>query len=122
MTRTWLYVAAAGCALVMLALVVVGLVLVDKPHFGWLVGTGFLPSITIGVFIGAVLLAVAAWNLPVRRTWRGAVLFVWAAVALTSPLFGIMFLLPWGLLLLSLPVVVAILIKLRSVAEPNLHV
>jgi len=33
-------------------------------------------------------------------------------VALTSPAFGLMFLLPWGVLALSLPLVIAILMRL----------
>jgi hypothetical protein len=37
---------------------------------------------------------------------------LWGLIALTSPAFRIMFLLPWGVLALSLPFVVAILIAL----------
>jgi len=112
-SRRGLALATAGVVLVALALVVVLLVIADKPHFGWLVGTWFLPVITGGLFVGAILVAIGAWNLPVRRTWRGVVLFVWALVALTSPLFGLMFLLPWGLLALTLPLVVWILYEAR---------
>ena len=110
--RNWLYVAIAGCALIVLAMLVVALVLVDKPHFGWLVGSAFLGTITAGVFVGAILLALATWNLPARKTWRGAVLFTWSAIALTSPLFGFLFLLPWGVLVLTLPVVISVLVAL----------
>lgn len=107
--RSWLYLAAAGVILVVLALAVVALVLVDKNHFGGLVGSAFLGSVTGAVIVGGLVLAVATWKLPLRRTWRGAVLFVWALIAVTSPLFGIMFLLPWSVLALSLPLVIAIL-------------
>lgn len=107
--RGWLALAIAGCFLVVLTLAVVCLVLVDKPHFGWLVGSMFLPIITSGIFAGAIMLVLATWNLPVRRNWRGMVLFGWALVALTSPLFGFLFLVPWAVLVLALPVVVWIL-------------
>lgn len=107
--RRWLGLATAGVVLVTLALAVVLLVLADKPHFGWMVGTWFLPMLTGGLFVGAILLLIGAWKLPARTTWRGIVLFAWALVALTSPLFGLMFLLPWGLLALSLPLVAWIL-------------
>ena len=112
MTR-WPLVATVGVILVVLALAVVCLVIVDKPHFGGLVGSSFLPIITGGIFLGAILLAVATWNLPIRKTWRGAVLFIWALVALTSPLFGYLFLLPWAVLVVTLPVVAWILFGLH---------
>ena len=110
--RGWLVLAIVGCLLAALAMIVVALVIIDKPHFGSLVGPAFLPVITSGLFVGAIMLAIATWNLPVRRNWRGIVLFAWALVALTSPLFGLMFLLPWGALALTLPVVVGILFNL----------
>ena len=108
----WLIVATIGCSLIVLAMAVVALVLFDKPHFGWLVGTWFLEIISSGVIVGSIVLLLGAWNLPERKSWRGVLLLVWGLVALTSPAFGIMFLLPWGLLALSLPFVVAILITL----------
>lgn len=111
-TRNWLHVAAFGCGLIVLAMLVSGLVIADKETFGGLVGPNFLPVITSGVFVGAILLLVGAWKLPVRNSWRGRVLMLWALIALTSPLFGIMFLLPWGLLVLTLPVVIAIFVAL----------
>jgi MFS family permease len=110
--RRWLMLATIGCALVVLAMLVSALVLFDKPHFGSLVGTWFLPIITGGVFVGSAILLVAAWNLPERRNWRGIVLLLWSLVALTSPAFGLMFLFPWALLALSLPLVIAILVGL----------
>lgn len=110
--RKWLYVAMAGCALVVLTLIVVALVIVDKPRFGGLVGHSFLQVITSGIFAGAGLLLVGTWNLPRRRSWRSLVLFAWAIVALTSPLFGLLFLLPWGVLALTLPLVIFIFVTL----------
>jgi hypothetical protein len=110
--RTWLFVALTGCAMIVVAMVVVALVLIDKPHFGGLVGTWFLEVITSGVMVGAVVLLVGAWMLPIRKTWRGYVLLAWGLVALTSPVFGFLFLAPWGLLVLTLPVVIAIFIHL----------
>lgn len=108
--RLWLLLTAIGCALIVVAMCVVALVLFDKPHLGWLVGTWFLEVITSGVLVGAVLFTLGACNLPERGTWRGITLIVWGLVALTSPAFGLMFLLPWGLLVVSLPLVVAILV------------
>lgn len=109
-SRRWLFVAVVGAALVVIAMVVVALVIVDKENFGGLVGASFLQIITSGVLVGSVVLLVGGWNLPQRKTWRGYVLLVWGLIALTSPLFGIMFLLPWGLLVLALPLIVTIFV------------
>ena len=110
--RKWLLAASVGCALVVVALVVVALVLADKPHFGWLVGTWFLEVLTCGILAGALVLLISAWNLPERKRWQGLTLIAWALVALASPAFGLMFLLPWGVLLLALPLVIAALVIL----------
>jgi hypothetical protein len=101
-----------GCGLVVFAMAITALVVVDKPRFGWLVGTMFLPWITSGVMVGAVLLLVGAWNLPERKRWQGVTLLIWGLIALTSPAFGIMFLLPWGFLVLMLPFVIAAFVSL----------
>jgi hypothetical protein len=114
----WLVLTAAGCAFITAAMLVTALVVLDKPHFGWLVGTFFLEIITSGVMVGSVMLLAGAWNLPQRTQWRGIVLLAWGLVALTSPAFGMLFLLPWGLLALTLPVVVAILIAFSRGIEP----
>lgn len=114
--RRWLIVATVGVAMVVLAMIVVALVIADKEDFGWLVGTWFLPIIGSGVVVGGLIVAVAAWNLPIRKNWRGIVLLIWGLLALTSPAMGLMFLLPWGLLALSLPLVIAILIGLYKAA------
>jgi hypothetical protein len=110
--RRWLFLAWAGCGLVLLAMAVSGLVMFDKDDFGWMVGTWFLPIITGGVFLGAILLLVAAWKLPGRKSWRGILLIVWALIALTSPAFGYLFLAPWAVLILLLPFVIAAFVTL----------
>jgi MFS family permease len=111
-SRRWLNLAMAGCALVVLAMATAALVVVDKARFGWLVGASFLPAITSGAIVGAILLLVGAWNLPERKSWRGVTLLIWGLIALTSPAFGIMFLLPWGFLVLMLPFVIAAFVSL----------
>jgi len=110
--RGWLYLASTGVALVVLALIVIALVLFDKPQFGGLVGSMFLPIVTSGVLTGAILVLIGTWNLPERTTWRGWTLTAWALVALGSPLMGIMFMLPFGLLAIATPLVIAILMRL----------
>ena len=115
--RGWLALATAGCALVALALAVAFLVVIDKKHFGRFVGPLFLPVMTSGIYAGALMLLIGTWNLPLRRDWRGFVLFAWAAIALASPLFGIMFLLPWGALVVMLPWVLWILYSLYRPAS-----
>ncbi|HJQ36909.1 MAG TPA: hypothetical protein VKB93_07210 [Thermoanaerobaculia bacterium] len=110
--RGWLVLAAIGVALVAIALITVVLVLADKTHFGNLVGPRFLPVLTSGVVLGAILVVLGTWMLPVRRTWKGAVLFAWAIVALISPWFGYLFLIPWCVLALTLPLIVGIVIGL----------
>lgn len=110
-------VAKLGVALVVLAMIVVALVIFAKPQFGWLVGTWFLPIITSGVLVGSAVLLIAAWKLAEWKSWRGKFLVLWALIALTSPLFGIMFLGPWTLLVVTLPVVISILITFSRTAH-----
>jgi len=105
-----------GFALVVCAFVAVLLVIADKPHFGWLVGSGFLPAITIGVILGGLLMLIGALRLPRWKTWRGLTLIVWSIIAMTSPLFGIMFLLPWGILAITAPLVIWILLSASAPA------
>ncbi|HEX6097675.1 MAG TPA: hypothetical protein VF432_15210 [Thermoanaerobaculia bacterium] len=117
MSKTgWLRLATIGVALVVLAMVVSFLVIADKENFGFLVGSAFLGVITSGVIVGGILLAISAWKLPERKSWRGIALIVWGLIAVTSPAFGFMFLLPWGVLALSLPVVIVALVQLRRPA------
>ncbi len=119
----WLTVAATGCALITLAMLLAVLSIVDKEHFRSIVGTAFLGSILGAMILGGLLVLIGTWKLPLRKNWRGWVLFVWGAIALTSPLFGILFLLPWGVLALMLPLVIAILLtqssELRRAALPD---
>ncbi len=96
----------------LLAMAVVALVLLDKPHFKGLVGGAFLPVITSGVLLGSILVIVGALMLPERKSWRGIFLVIWGLIALTSPVFGYLFLFPWGVLVLLLPVVISILVTL----------
>ncbi|MEA2336766.1 MAG: hypothetical protein QOE82_773 [Thermoanaerobaculia bacterium] len=110
--RGWLIAATVGIVMVAITLIVSVLITFDKTHFGSLVGTWFLPIITGGVWAGALLLLVSTFALPERKTWRGIVLILWALIALTSPLFGILFLFPWAVLAITLPIVIAILVKL----------
>jgi len=101
----WLIVATTGVSLIVLAMVAIALVMLDKQHFGWMVGTWFLEIISGGMLVGGLVLVVGAAFLPERKTWRGILLLIWGLIALTSPLFGLMFLLPWGVLALTLPFV-----------------
>ena len=105
--RGWLIAATIGVAMVTIALMVTALVTFDK--FQFVVGTWFLPIITSGVIAGALLLLVAAFMLPERKSWRGIALMIWALIALTSPAMGLLFLLPWALLAITLPLVIVIL-------------
>jgi hypothetical protein len=107
--NTWLIVATVGVSLIVLAMVAIALVMLDKQHFGWMVGTWFLEIISGGMIVGGVVLLAGAAFLPERKTWRGILLIVWGLIAVTSPAFGLMFLLPWGVLALTLPFVVVVL-------------
>jgi hypothetical protein len=109
--RGWLIVATIGVALAALAMLTIALVMLDKTHFGWMVGTYFLEIISSGMIAGGLVLVIGAAFLPERKTWRGIVLLVWALVAVTSPAFGILFLFPWAVLALSLPLIIAILMR-----------
>lgn len=122
MSKTgWLRLATIGVALVVIAMAVSFLVIADKPHFGWLVGSAFLPVITSGVIVGGILVILGAWKLPERKTWRAIALMIWGLIAITSPAFGFLFLLPWGVLALGLPVIIMALVGLRgsSVLSPQ---
>jgi hypothetical protein len=105
--------ATVGVSLVVLAMIVAALVIWDKQHFGWLVGSAFLPVLTSGVLVGSILVLAGALLLPRRKSWQAILLIVWALIALTSPLFGFLFLLPWAVLAVLLPVVIVALVGLR---------
>lgn len=111
--RRWLTITTVGCAMVALALLTVALVMLDKKHFGWLVGSLFLQTITAGLMVGAIIVLIGAWKLPQRTRWQGITLIVWALIALTSPAFGLLFILPWAVLALLLPLVIAALVTVR---------
>ena len=110
--RRWLLLASAGVAFVILAMIAVALLLYDKPHFGWMMGPAFLGIIASGVIVGGAMVLVAALMLPERWTWRGIVLIAWGLIAAASPIFGYLFLAPWALLAVLLPVVIVILNRL----------
>ena len=93
-------------------MIVSALVILDKKHFGWMVDTWFLPIIASGCLVGGLLVLIGTLKLPERWTWRGIVLLVWALIALTSPAFGFLFLLPWGVLVLMLPLVIPVFVQL----------
>jgi MFS family permease len=113
MNRSRLLLAAMlGCTLVVIPLVIVALVVIDKGRFGGLVGSYFLQIVMSGIFFGALMLLVSAWSLHEARNWRGRTLIAWALVALTSPAFGWMFIAPWMLLTLTVPVVISALVSL----------
>jgi len=110
--RGWLIATTIGVFLSALAMLTIALVMLDKPHFGWLVGTYFLEIISAGMMVGGFILFLSVWFLPERTSWRGITLMLWGLVALTSPAFGILFLFPWGVLAVSLPLVIVILKRL----------
>src|SRR5207245_1479132 len=103
--RGWVIAAWIGCVMVLIPMLVVAAVLIGKVQ----VQSLFLEFVSGGVMAGGLLVFIAAWFLPERWSWRGITLMVWGLVALTSPAFGLMFLLPWGLIAASLPLVIAIL-------------
>jgi hypothetical protein len=107
--RTWLTVTTIGVVMVLFALIVAALVVLDKPHFGFLVGSMFLPVMTSGVLAGSIVVLAGAWNLPRSRSWRRIVLLLWGLIALTSPAFGLLFLAPWAVLAVMSPAVIAAL-------------
>lgn len=107
--RRLLRLASIGVALILFAFLIVFLVVYAKKQFYWLVGSGFLGSVVGLVVAGAILFLVAVWLLPYRRTPLGWVLLAWGVVALISPLFGMMFLGPWVVLLVTAPGVIWVL-------------
>lgn len=107
--RGWLNAATIGVALSALAMLAIALTMLDKSHFGWMIGTYFLEIISAGMMVGGLILIVGALMLPERKTWRGITLILWGLIALTSPGFGWVFLFPWLVLALTLPLVIVIL-------------
>jgi len=116
--RGWLITAWIGVVMVVIAMLVVAAVMIDKPLFGWLVKSLFLEFISAGVMVGGLLVFIAAWFLPERKTWRGITLMLWGLIALTSPGFGLLFLFPWGIVAAALPLVIAILLRQSRMMKP----
>jgi len=112
MNRRWLTLAWIGCALVLLPMAVIALTIIDKPDFGRIVSPMFLPTITISIILGGLLVLIAAFKLPDRKNWRGYLLMLWGIVAIGSPAAGaFLIMLPWSILVLMLPLVVWILVS-----------
>lgn len=105
--------------MVAIVLLLAFVVVADKKHFGGMVGSYFLQTMFGGLFLGALILLVASWRLHERRNWRGRTLIAWALIALTSPLFGWMFIMPWMVLALTLPLVIAALVSLWREREAS---
>jgi hypothetical protein len=118
--RGWVIAAWIGVVMVLIPMLVVAAVIIDKPHFGWMVKSLFLEFVSAGVMIGGLLVFLSAWFLPERNTWRGITLMLWGLIALTSPGFGLMFLLPWGLAALGLPLVIVILRRQSRMTKPSI--
>jgi hypothetical protein len=118
--RGWVIAAWIGVVMVVIPMLVVAAVLSDKPHFGWMVKSLFLEFISGGVMAGGLLVFMAAWFLPERKSWRGITLMLWGLIALTSPGFGLMFLLPWGFVAAALPLVIAILVRQSRITKASI--
>lgn len=116
----WLTATTIGVALSALAMLTIALTMLDKSHFGWLVGTYFLEIISAGMMVGGFILFFSVWFLPERKSWRGITLLLWGLVALTSPAFGILFLFPWAVLAVTLPLVIVILNRLYRTRRESL--
>jgi hypothetical protein len=104
--RRLLYVATAGVTLILLVFLMGALVLFDKEQFGWLVTWQFLPATSIAAMLGSLAIIVAVFMLPERATWAGRGVMLWALIGLVSPAFGFLFLAPWGLMLITAPLVI----------------
>lgn len=112
--RLWFRVVVTGFVLAMIAMLTVLLVMVDKPHFGWMVNWMFLPAITSGVLVGGALMTIGSLMMPERKTWKGIAIIVWGLIATTSPIFGFLFLAPWSVLAVTTPLVIWILMGMRA--------
>ena len=107
--RGWLIAAWIGVIMVLIALLAVAALVFDKAQFGWLEKSLFLEVVSGGVMAGGLIVFIAAWFLPERKTWRGITLMLWGLLAVTSPWFGLLFLVPWAVVAVALPLVIAIL-------------
>jgi hypothetical protein len=116
--RGWLITAWIGCFMVLIAILAVAAVTYDKE----LVKPLFLEYVTGGVMAGGLLVFIAAWFLPDRKNWRGITLMAWGLIAVTSPWFGLLFLVPWAVVALMLPFVMVILRRQSRIAETSVAV
>jgi hypothetical protein len=112
--RGWLIMAWIGCIMVLIALLAVAAATFDKA----LVRSLFLLFVSGGVMAGGLIVFIAAWFLPERKTWRGITLMLWGLIAVTSPWFGLLFLLPWAVVAVALPLVIAILRRQSRLTKP----
>jgi hypothetical protein len=112
--RGWVITAWIGCIMVIIALLAVAAVTYDKE----LVKPLFLEYVTGGVMAGGLIVFIAAWFLPDRKNWRGITLMVWGLIAVTSPWFGLLFLLPWAIVAIALPLVIVILRRQSRLTKP----
>ena len=109
--RRLLYIATAGVALILLVFLMAAVVLWDKEQFGWLVTWQFLPATSIAAMLGSLAIIVAVFLLPERSTWAGRGVILWGLIGLVSPAFGFLFLAPWGLMLVTAPLVIWALLR-----------
>jgi hypothetical protein len=112
--RGWVIATWIGCIMVTIALLVVAAATFDKE----LVKSLFLEVVSGGVMVGGLIVFIAAWFLPERKTWRGITLMLWGLLAVTSPWFGLLFLLPWAVVAVALPLVIAILRRQSRMMKP----
>ena len=110
--RRALFAATAGCVMISTVLLLAALAIWFKPQFGGMVGPWFLPGMSVLVIAGALLVLFGGWKLRSRGGWQWIALLIWGAIALSSPAFGIMFMLPLGLLFVFLPVAIVALVLL----------
>jgi len=111
--RGWVIAAWIGCIVVLIAILTVAAVTFDKE----LVKPLFLEFVSGGVMAGGLIVFIAAWFLPDRKTWRGITLMLWGLIAVTSPLFGLLFLVPWAVVAVMLPLVMIILLRHSRLAK-----
>jgi hypothetical protein len=112
--RGWIITAWIGCIMVLIAIAAVAAATFDKE----LVKPLFLEFVSGGVMAGGLIVFIAAWFLPDRKTWRGITLMLWGLIAVTSPWFGLLFLVPWAVVAVALPLVMTILLRQSRLMKP----
>jgi hypothetical protein len=115
--KRWLLITIAGFAIILIVFVISALVIFAKDQFGDLVGRRFLPTITGAIFLGAIAMIAGAIKLRTYRTWHWVALLLWALIALISPAFGFLFLVPWSVMAVSIPVVIVAMVALWRRAD-----